>query len=474
MKLHTIPEPLLDFGRGTDVCPRAGITKYDVYDTRRQVRREKILVGGVGTSDSLIKLKGWIEKASRYIPAKNDNRLPNLYPAFCGFNRACGFKASLVYEDEITRSLSHSEIKRIAQISDWNERVEAAVELFSSQVHFLARHRAVDVIICIIPTSLYENIAKEQRKPIEETIEEKNQDDNVETNFRRLLKARTLYLGKPIQLMREVSLESNPKGQHDDATKAWNFCTALYYKANQTVPWRLITNSNRPLVCYVGVGFYRSRDREVLHTSLAQIFDELGNGLILRGTPVQVDKTDRHPYLTEDQAELLLERALQEYKIALGTSPGRLVMHKTSKYNSTELDGFKAAADKLQVGSVDFITILDSTMRLTRDGEYPPYRGTHVELDEQTHLLYTRGFVKHYGTYPGLYVPQPLEIRIVEADESPGVICSEILSLTKMNWNSTQFDGKFPITIECARNVGKILKYLDEHDQPQISYSFYM
>jgi argonaute-like protein implicated in RNA metabolism and viral defense len=54
------------------------------------------------------------------------------------------------------------------------------------------------------------------------------------------------------------------------------------------------------------------------------------------------------------------------------------------------------------------------------------------------------------------------------------VICQEILSLTKMNWNNTQFDGKFPITISCARKVGQIMKYLAGELEPQINYSYYM
>ena len=274
--------------------------------------------------------------------------------------------------------------------------------------------------------------------------------------------------------MKELSLDSNPKTQQDDATKAWNFCTALYYKANQTVPWKLTTNINRPSICFVGIGFYRSRDKKVLNTSLAQIFDELGNGVILRGTPVNIDKNDRQPHLTEQQAYELLERALGEYEFALSNSPGRLVMHKSSNYTDAEIDGFRQAATQARVKTIDFVTILDTDMRLFRGGIYPPYRGTHIELDESTNLLYTRGAVEYYMTYPGSYIPQPIEIRIVESDESPGVICQEILGLTKMNWNNTQFDGKYPITIQCARYVGQVMKYLGEHDQPQIRYSFYM
>ena len=73
-----------------------------------------------------------------------------------------------------------------------------------------------------------------------------------------------------------------------------------------------------------------------------------------------------------------------------------------------------------------------------------------------------------------MYIPNPLEIRLFSNDESPEKICQEILRLTKMNWNNTQFDKKNPITIECSRKVGEILKYLTEEEVPQIRYSFYM
>ncbi|MCG8350881.1 MAG: hypothetical protein MI924_24170 [Chloroflexales bacterium] len=211
-----------------------------------------------------------------------------------------------------------------------------------------------------------------------------------------------------------------------------------------------------------------------MHTSLAQVFDELGQNIILRGTPVEESKKDRRPHLSAEQAYELLRRALAEYKIALGTVPGRLVVHKSSNYNDDELDGFRAATDESEISAVDFVTILDANIRLLRNGEYPPYRGTHIELDHSSHLLYTRGSVPYYRVYPGLYIPQPIEVRLVETDESPEIICGEILSLTKMNWNNTQFDRKYPITIECARRVGQIMKYIEPHKDPQTSYSFYM
>lgn len=474
MKLHYIDEPLLEFGAATDICPRAGITNYDVYDSRFAARRDRILVGAVGTSDTLARLQNWLERCSKPIPGKLNAKQPNLYTPFCGFNTSSGFKATLVMGDQITRPISQSEIKRILRIKEWENKVNESVDLYYEQIRFLAQNRNVDVIICIIPTALYNDISKESQLPVEEPLDDEEKPGSLETNFRRALKAKTMHLGKPLQLMRELSTEPNAKTQQDDATKAWNFCTALYYKASQTVPWKLVTNINRPSICFVGIGFYRSRDKKVLNTSLAQIFDELGNGVILRGTPVDLSKDDRRPHLKEEQAYDLLQRALKEYEIAVSSSPGRLVLHKSSNFSEEEIDGFDGAVSENKIKAVDFVTIQRTDMRLLREGIYPPYRGMHIELDEKTHLLYTRGSVKYYETYPGLYIPQPLEIRIVESDESPGVICKELLGLTKMNWNNTQLDGKYPITIECARRVGEIMKYLSEDEQPQIRYSFYM
>jgi hypothetical protein len=50
----------------------------------------------------------------------------------------------------------------------------------------------------------------------------------------------------------------------------------------------------------------------------------------------------------------------------------------------------------------------------------------------------------------------------------------EILALTKMNWNNTQFDNFEPITLKAARKVGSIFKYMKPTDPFQSRYSFYM
>jgi hypothetical protein len=36
-----------------------------------------------------------------------------------------------------------------------------------------------------------------------------------------------------------------------------------------------------------------------------------------------------------------------------------------------------------------------------------------------------------------------------------------LLALTKVNWNTTQFDQKLPAPIKAAREVGRILKHIE-------------
>lgn len=433
MKFNFIDEPKLEFGSGSHICPRAGINEFGVYDTKFPDRRDKLFVGAVGTNETLEKLGDWLTKCSEFIPAKPDAMQPNLFPAFCGFNPDTGFRSSFIYNSSIQRALKLTEIEKILKIKHKNEMISQSVELYYKQIKFLAQNKTVDVIVCIIPDVLFDLISTEKEFTLEETLEDEklpeiteeddflsiisqssNDDDepikDLEINFRRALKAKSMHLAVPIQLVREISFEPVVKEQQDEASKAWNFCTALYYKANrQTVPWKLVTDINKPAACFIGISFYRSRDKKTYNTSLAQVFDELGNGVIMRGTPVDIDKQDRRPFLNEVQAYELLKRALEEYIVAMNTVPGRLVLHKSSNFKAEEIKGFTQAVEEMRVQSVDFITIMDSDFRLFRKGIYPPYRGSQIEIDKQTHLLYTRGSVKYYRTQTSLYIPQPLE-----------------------------------------------------------------
>lgn len=469
MKLTTLAEPMLEFGTGTHICPRTGIEHMGVYDKRDENRRSELRIGVVGRGEGVDLLDEWLEKCRDGIERKTQSQLLNLFRGFGGINQNYGFLTRLINSPQYTRTLKKSDISAILKLPSREKRVEQAVGLYYEQIRFLAENRTVDVIVCVIPNDMFDSITSAAN-------DDENEVSELEHNFRRVLKAKCMHLGTPLQLMREktILITKQTGEQQDPATKAWNFCTALYYKGNRTIPWRLVEDNAKPRSCYIGVGFYKSRDGETVSSSLAQVFDEFGHGIILRGTPVSIDKKNRHPYLTEDQAYTLLRDALDEYDRALQQMPARIVIHKSSHFRDSEREGFLRALDEKGIRARDFVTISDTDIRLFGDSDYPPKRGTLLTISETEGVLYTRGTVDFYKTYPGMYVPSPLKVTVYEQDSSLETLCEEILGLTKMNWNNTQMDGRLPITLECARKIGDIMKYVSLTEKPQVSYSFYM
>ena len=89
-------------------------------------------------------------------------------------------------------------------------------------------------------------------------------------------------------------------------------------------------------------------------------------------------------------------------------------------------------------------------------------------------VLYTRGSVDFFETYPGMYVPVPLRIRSEKTDQTQRFLAREILALSKMNWNNTQFDGAEPVTLQASRKCSNVLRYCSEGRQIEPLYSFYM
>ncbi len=259
----------------------------------------------------------------------------------------------------------------------------------------------------------------------------------------------------------------------DEATRAWNFHTALYYKAGGT-PWRLTHDPEKLQTCFVGIGFFRTLDKQRISTSVAQVFNERGTGVVVRGEAAMFQKEDRQLHLDEEGAYKLLLRALEQYRHEHHTVPARVVIHKTSSHSAAEIVGFQRAIDEFKIHSCEMLWLSKSFTRLFRNGVYPPLRGMCLSLDDRTQILYSRGSVEFYATYPGMYMPRTLRIGCERIEQTPRYLAEEVFALTKMNWNDTQLDGGMPITIRAARQVGDILKYANATDDVPPHYSFYM
>jgi hypothetical protein len=506
-KIHAfyIEEPDLVFGhQGEEKDPKLGLKHFGPYFSPNEKAPSpmQVRVGIIGTGTTITLTKQILELLGNEIKSNEDNRW--LYPDFPGFRHDNKIRCKFITSDTWNATITTSEIKHVLEIADVNKRIAAACDLFVDKIRKIAFEDSLpQVIICAIPLGIEEycGISEKTRgakRPkftaLEKTIADlksKGQtflqqwivDVDLEEeheksyDFRNALKGRAMRFNIPIQVLREstaravVEYPNSPfKIGQTPATFAWNLSTGLYYKAHGR-PWRLAKLTIG--TCYVGISFYRNLLNPDLNieTSMAQVFTHSGEGFVLRGSDVTVDRITREAHLTNTQAFDLLNDSIKKYTEKVGNPPNRVVIHKTSLFSKEEESGFDEAIGKL---TKDYVTISKNVdLRFLRTGKYPVLRGTVFSLTSDQYLLYTTGFIPRIRTYPGLRIPRPLLITH-HGDSEIKLICSEILGLTKLNWNTTAFSTQLPITLEFAQRVGKVLSEFPADIKLQDHYRYYM
>jgi hypothetical protein len=323
---------------------------------------------------------------------------------------------------------------------------------------------------------------QDQRELFEPTPEERKAaaelapqaDDLLFRVFHRALKAKCMMdqNSVPLQIIRRQTF-ADEYAKQSKATRAWNLGTALYYKSGN-IPWQPHDLSSG--ICFIGVSFHHLKRRagDLVYASVAQAFSSQTEPFALKGNTIPRDQTRRKsPYLTSEQAEHLADRMITEYKSRTrGSLPTRVVIHKTSRYEPEEVEGFRGAILS-NVPNCDLIWLTPTGFRLLRRGIEGPERGTICTVEESNHFLFTTGYVRWWKEYPGPHIPSPLEIG--SANETDiAERAREILLLTKMNWNNAEGIGRYPITLTFARRVGTTMTELEETETPNPLYRFYM
>jgi hypothetical protein len=493
VKTTLLPEPELEFGDGgTHIDVRFGIMRHGPLDRGTDLAPTELRVGIVGTQRCVEALLGWLERCRSEIPAK-ESRLANLFPRFPGFSPESCFAAELHWHDRWISEIHPQTIQDILETTPETATSEA-VDLFLEHVRQVVETGGPMVVLCAPPNELLgvlDSSIGPRIDPVDAEIDEGGEGRSGSQHlpaFHDLLKARGMALKVPIQMIRSETyapkLEPKKKRERkkgsasqrtvqDEATRAWNLHTALYYKGGG-IPWRLVRRSSDLATCFVGISFYRTTDKQRVLTSMAQVFNERGEGIIIKGATAAISKDDRTPHLSEMDAHALLASAIKQFRTEHRTVPARVVVHKTSKMNKEELEGFSAATTDERIDTVDLVSVCRSEIRLFRHGTYPPLRGTLLDLDDRSALLYLRGSVNFFETYPGLYVPRAFEFTSHQGPSTIRTLADEIFALSKLNWNNTQFDGGEPITVRAARKVGDILKHVAEGWQVQNRFRFYM
>lgn len=464
---RVIPEPKLEFGNGGLSCDiREGITRYGPVDYGTPRARSDIKIGLVGTAKSVADFTAWINLCADGIKGANHLN-PNMNPDFPGLGPSVGFRVKYLTDPSWVTELSEHALKSMCSTEG---ATSALAKLFHQEIRALYELTSSkpDVVICLPPEFVMKAVNPRFMKKADADPSEEGVD------FHDYLKGLCLETKSVFQLIWPRTYQHKSKEIQDPATRAWNLFGAIFYKAGGA-PWKLHNPPSGKKTCYVGISFSVRDGGGYLHTSLTQVFNDKGEGTILRGGLAHKSEEDYEVHLPQSSAQELLLNAIENYRQANnGNEPERVVIHKSSGYDQAELNGFNAALDSSRIRLADCLALNISDIRFFRYGSYPPLRGTHVILDDHCSILYTRGSVPFYRKYPGPYVPRSLQIRYFQTERSQTELAIEILALTKLNWNKTQFDSFYPITLLGSRQIGTVFKWCPNAPSDSISYSFFM
>lgn len=493
IEITELPSPLLEFGSpGEFTEPKIGLTQAGPFDLRfGAAHKSNVKIGLVGPAEMIDKALKWYERCQKPILSDMENLAQ--YPFFPGFREA--FKANLEVSDRWTAEFDEEgRVLEKALELEPKKRFEEVLDLYTAGIQKLAgmESQKPDIVVCCLPRSVvlscwsisnelksheYKALRKRRAKNDSRQIGlfdtwdvEEQPEDLLFRDFRRALKARAMRSHMPIQIGRDRGFCDTEGGQ-DAATRAWNMCVGMYYKSGG-IPWRL--KAEGPETCFVGVSFHhlRTTKRHLVHSSIAQAFSTEGDGFAIRGESVPWNpEQGRNAHLTEEQSAKLIRKVLDQYRERTGGEPLRVVLHKTSKFNEQEVAGFKNALRHIPL--TEMVNLMPSMFRLVQYGSYPPKRGTMCRVNESTTYLFTTGFMPEWDTYPGPHIPTPVKLLTREGANMYQV-ATDVIGLTRMNWNTAQNTNGQPITIRFARQVGGIMAELGEEVEPLSSYRYYM
>ncbi|MCR9194228.1 MAG: hypothetical protein NXH88_05815 [Hyphomonas sp.] len=496
LTINVLPEPTVSFyNYAEDVDGRRGLAENKPADYNGN---QQLKIGFVGLQEDIDAARSWFAKLAQFHPAYESNA--SRYRDWPGFKDALGVELDL--DDRYVRPIADEAYRTRFPRAQNGPVFDELVQVFDDKVASLLGDDSPQCIVVCIPNELGDlrvsnpGLSAEERALLEtlRAEEESDQlalfqpspdelkaaealysmaDDLLFRTFYRALKARVMTHDDavPIQVLRRETIEKGNDTGQSHATRAWNIAVSLYYKSKGT-PW--LPTALPKDVCFVGVSFHHMKRRSghLVYASVAQAYSRDVEPFALKGANIDHNqRRDRQIFLNAEQAEALLRDVAENYEKRAGVAPTRIVLHKTTQYQPEELEGFDNAAKDI-APFLDLIWVRSTAFRMVRRGNFEPWRGTLCSFDKHTYL-YTSGYVPWWNQYPGPHIPAPLEIGSPR-DTDMETRAKEILALTKMNWNSSDALGAYPITLLFARRVGELMAELGEDDLPNPSYRFYV
>lgn len=510
VNLSRLPEPELVFGYGQSIeDPRDGLT---LFGPLKENAPFGIRYGIVGTDLGVSRFYRWTKKVQKPW-AHSEVSKRTLWLPFPGFEEAFGIPFAKTASSE--RFVDSQILKEILREDDPYQRVYRAVSLYVEAIldFYKRADESISLWYVISPESVFrecrpksviddpiKHVSKDaikKRKGIAQqsmhgqgfVFPEQKVDYDAylfDNDFRRQLKARLIMekIKDPVQIFRESTVApedfldkwgNQERDLEPESQLAWNSLSTTFYKAGGK-PWKL--NSIREGVCYLGMVFKKleNADNDQSACCAAQMFLDSGDGVVFQGAVGPWKSARGEDYhLSETAAKEIVSKAVDAYKQTFGktANPKEIFIHGRTFLNEEEWAGFSSVGS-LGINVVG-VRIRPASLRVFRPGKFPVLRGlAYVETGTKGYLWST-GFVPRLRTFPHQGVPYPYEVEICRGEADVVTVLSDVLSLTKLNYNACHFaDGK-PITLQFADKIGDILTAGPiQKDRAPLQFKFYI
>lgn len=329
----------------------------------------------------------------------------------------------------------------------------------------------VDVVLIFIP------------KEFDYLTDYQDSSNKIEFDLHNYVKAYAIQKGISTQFVRENTIESDL-----DCQIAWSLSLAIYVKALRT-PWTLANVDESTVFAGIGYSISHNENGSEVIIGCSHIYSADGQGVkykLSKITEVTYD-VKKNPYLSENEAFQLGLNIKELFYKSFTEMPRRVVIHKRTPFKPQEIKGIIDSLSSAGITNIDLVEISYESeakfFEFNKDYDidgFPVRRGVCFAINENTAYLYTHGIApsvrNQYFKYikGGKSIPVPLKVVKHYGCGTLEQIATEILGLSKMNWNSFELYSKLPCTIESSNTIAKIGWMLSQYNGAVYDYRYFM
>lgn len=309
-------------------------------------------------------------------------------------------------------------------------------------------------------------------------------DDNEVFDLHDYIKAYAAQKQISTQFVREKTIVSDMLCQI-----LWALSLAIYVKSNR-IPWIVSETYNDTAVAGIGYSVQHSSNGTNIVIGCSHVYSADGQGLkykLSRLHDFTLDKK-KNPYLSENEAYKLGLNIKELFYSSFSEMPKRVVVHKRTPFSKEEIKGLTESLSSAGIKNIDLIEITYEddikcfayNKNLDGPNNFPVKRGLCFPINKNTMFLYTHGIapsvISESRSYiqGGKSIPMPLKIVNHYGNSTMQQIATEILGLSKMNWNSFGLYTKLPCTIASSNEIARIGRLLSQYEGALYEYRFFM